>query len=131
MSQEALAERAGVDVATLAALERDQRQRPHPRTLATLTDALGLPPVDRDAFMDSARPPEPLGPSRVRSAGPPTRTAGTTPRRPHPPGTPIGGSHNLPGALSSLVGRRQELSELVSLLETSRLVTLTGSGGVG
>ncbi|MFC8520176.1 ATP-binding protein [Streptomyces sp. NPDC057257] len=37
----------------------------------------------------------------------------------------------LPAALTSFVGRRQELAEIGRLLETARLVTLTGAGGVG
>lgn len=37
----------------------------------------------------------------------------------------------LPLALDSFVGRRQELSNLRALLRTSRLLTLTGVGGVG
>jgi predicted ATPase len=38
---------------------------------------------------------------------------------------------NLPLELTSFVGRRTELSEVKSLLSASRLVTLTGIGGVG
>jgi predicted ATPase/DNA-binding CsgD family transcriptional regulator len=38
---------------------------------------------------------------------------------------------NLPVHLTSLVGRRAELEELLSLLETVRLLTLTGPGGSG
>ena len=38
---------------------------------------------------------------------------------------------NLPLALTSLVGRERELAELEPLVLTSRLVTLTGSGGAG
>jgi predicted ATPase len=38
---------------------------------------------------------------------------------------------NLPLELTSFVGRRTELSEMKSLLSASRLVTLTGIGGVG
>lgn len=38
---------------------------------------------------------------------------------------------NLPFALSSFVGRRREVTELRRLLHQSRLVTLTGLGGVG
>ena len=52
LSQEALAERAGLGLATLKALERDQRSRPHPHTLALLADALGLAPADRAALLD-------------------------------------------------------------------------------
>lgn len=39
--------------------------------------------------------------------------------------------HNVPAELTSFVGRRRELAEIKERLETSRLVTLTGSGGVG
>jgi predicted ATPase len=38
---------------------------------------------------------------------------------------------NLPGSFTSFVGRRRELAEVRSRLEQSRLVTLTGVGGVG
>ena len=38
---------------------------------------------------------------------------------------------NLPSELTSFVGRRQELRELKRLLTTTRLLTLTGSGGCG
>ena len=39
--------------------------------------------------------------------------------------------NNLPAQLSSFVGREIELSEIGGLVETSRLVTLTGPGGSG
>jgi predicted ATPase/DNA-binding CsgD family transcriptional regulator len=39
--------------------------------------------------------------------------------------------NNLPTQLSSFVGREQELAELGRLLDTCRLLTLTGSGGSG
>jgi predicted ATPase len=38
---------------------------------------------------------------------------------------------NLPAELTSFVGRRQELRDVKRLLTTTRLLTLTGSGGVG
>jgi DNA-binding SARP family transcriptional activator len=40
-------------------------------------------------------------------------------------------AHNLPGALSTFIGRGPELAEIPSLVESSRLVTLTGAGGSG
>jgi predicted ATPase/DNA-binding CsgD family transcriptional regulator/DNA-binding XRE family transcriptional regulator len=43
-------------------------------------------------------------------------------------GTP---RHNIPAELSSFVGREQELAELVRRLGGARLLTVTGSGGIG
>ena len=39
--------------------------------------------------------------------------------------------HNLPVSASSFVGRTSELGKITDLLSRSRLVTLTGPGGVG
>jgi non-specific serine/threonine protein kinase len=41
------------------------------------------------------------------------------------------GASNLPTELTSFVGRRQELREVKRLLTTTRLLTLTGTGGAG
>jgi predicted ATPase/DNA-binding SARP family transcriptional activator/transcriptional regulator with XRE-family HTH domain len=38
---------------------------------------------------------------------------------------------NLPAAMTSFVGRRREITELLALLERTRLLTLSGPGGVG
>ncbi len=40
-------------------------------------------------------------------------------------------SHNLPGQLTNFVGRQAEITRLREALGSSRLVTLTGAGGVG
>ncbi|MET9904494.1 LuxR C-terminal-related transcriptional regulator [Streptomyces sp. NPDC006446] len=48
-----------------------------------------------------------------------------------PDASPPDSGRGLPQALDSFVGRRQELTLLRSLLRTSRLLTLTGAGGVG
>jgi predicted ATPase/class 3 adenylate cyclase len=53
-------------------------------------------------------------------AFPPLRALGS----PKPP-------HNLPGQVSAFVGREAELAEVRRLITDFRLVTLTGSGGVG
>ncbi|MFI2758851.1 ATP-binding protein [Streptomyces echinatus] len=47
------------------------------------------------------------------------------------PPAPTAGGSVLPPALDTFVGRRQELSNLRTLLRSSRLLTLTGAGGVG
>jgi len=41
------------------------------------------------------------------------------------------GPSNLPAALSSFIGRKRELAEVRRLLQTTRLVTLSGPGGCG
>src|SRR5437879_12832337 len=40
-------------------------------------------------------------------------------------------THGLPAVLTSFVGRRHEMAEVKRLLSESRMVTLTGVGGVG
>lgn len=46
-----------------------------------------------------------------------------------PPATPR--RHNLPFQLTNFIGRERESSQVKELIATHRLVTLTGSGGVG
>ena len=41
------------------------------------------------------------------------------------------GAHTLPTQLTSFVGRAREMTDLVALLATTRLLTLTGPGGCG
>ncbi|MBT2385989.1 AAA family ATPase [Streptomyces sp. ISL-11] len=57
-------------------------------------------------------------------SGPPSHGAAPVPHRSAPPG-------NLPAELSRFIGRDGELEELAERLERSRLVTVTGVGGVG
>ncbi|MBV9601342.1 MAG: helix-turn-helix domain-containing protein, partial [Chloroflexi bacterium] len=120
LSQEALAERAGLGPATVRALERDQRPRPHPHTLALLAEALGLAPAERAALLELASgvAAQPTATGSPAAAAP--RSAGLV-RLPVPP-TP-------------LIGREAELSQLKVLLDpvavATRLLTLVGPGGVG
>src|SRR5215467_15204636 len=75
LTQEALAERAGLGVATLKALERDQRQRPHPSTLALLADALELPPSDRAILVGDAQTAERATPRAPLDVSAPVQVA--------------------------------------------------------
>jgi predicted ATPase/transcriptional regulator with XRE-family HTH domain len=123
LSQAALAERAGLGLTTLAALERDLRPRPRQHTLDMLANALGLPPAERTLLLDAAAdnlvvPPAPAGPSRrAAAAKAPIRLV----RLPVPPTT--------------LIGRAGEVAHLRRLLDprsgSARLLTLVGPGGVG
>ena len=47
------------------------------------------------------------------------------------PGPPPGRLDNLPAALTTFLGREEEAAELDRLLGSARLVTLTGTGGIG
>ncbi len=114
LSQEVLAERAGLSLRGVSDLERGVRRAPHLATLGMLADALELSPTDRQALVAAARPPDaPPRPNQLGGSGP--------------------GSARLPHPLTSLIGREQELARLFSLLadDTTRLVTLTGPGGAG
>ena len=44
---------------------------------------------------------------------------------------PSASRHNLPAQLNSFIGREREVAEVCKLLESARLVTLTGAGGTG
>src|SRR5919198_6679981 len=54
LTQEALAERAGVTAQAISALERGFRRRPHPSTVRLLAAALRLHAQDRAAFEAAA-----------------------------------------------------------------------------
>ncbi|WP_336027067.1 ATP-binding protein [Geodermatophilus sp. FMUSA9-8] len=105
LSQEELAARAGLTGKAIGALERGERRRPHPHTLRALGDALGLDDAERADLAAAARP----------DAADPAPAPG------------------LPVPAVPLVGRDAELPEVTALLRsgTTRLLTLTGPGGVG
>jgi predicted ATPase/DNA-binding XRE family transcriptional regulator len=104
LSQEALAERAGVSRRGIADLERGARRFPFGETARRLADALGLPPGDRATLINSAHKES----ADAHVAAP-----------------------RLPAELSSLIGRQHELVELRRLLPTTRILTLTGPAGIG
>jgi non-specific serine/threonine protein kinase len=80
-----------------------------------------LPSSDSPATAPSSVRTLPLGHSRA-SRIPPTPGEQPTPPR---------AWHNLPHALSSFVGRGPEIAEASRLLGETRLLTLTGAGGIG
>ena len=59
------------------------------------------------------------------------RPAGTRPGESRPLLPPRRRLDNLPAQLSTFIGREQEIAEIGRLLGSSRLLTLTGSGGCG
>jgi predicted ATPase/DNA-binding XRE family transcriptional regulator len=106
LSQEGLAELAGLSVDAIAALERGRRRAPRPHTLRLLTDALRLGAADRAQLTSAARRDGDNARSTMRS---------------------------LPVAATELVGRTTESSDAERLIgeRLTRLLTLTGPGGVG
>jgi predicted ATPase/DNA-binding CsgD family transcriptional regulator/DNA-binding XRE family transcriptional regulator len=109
LSQEELAERAGLSKRGISDLERGQRRSPHPATVRRLAEALNVDCAERAAW--------------VSSAAVAAHTSGAAPR--------ISGRHNLPLQLTSFIGRDRELEDLPKRLATTRLLTVTGPGGIG
>src|SRR5262245_59733785 len=64
LSQEALAERAGLSTRGISDLERGVRRAPHPATRARLADALGLAPAARQALALAGHPAARVAPAR-------------------------------------------------------------------
>ncbi|HET6275118.1 MAG TPA: helix-turn-helix domain-containing protein [Candidatus Cybelea sp.] len=115
LSQEALAERARISVSAVSALERGYRRTPQRETLTLLADALGLNRERRSTFEAAAVRPTPPRRGGSVTVGPWQRPSVAA----------------LPFALTSFIGRDAEVREIAALLRDRRLVTITGSGGVG
>jgi predicted ATPase/DNA-binding XRE family transcriptional regulator len=110
LTQEDLASRAGLSAKGISDLERGARRRPHPHTVRALADALELSEAERASLLATV-------PKRgdVAQASPPAAEL------------------NVPAPPASLVGRERNLEEVTGFLRRRevRLLTLTGTGGVG
>src|SRR5215218_4871110 len=112
LSQEALAERAGLSRRGISDLERGLSQAPRLETVRLLADALVLSEDDRRSLLAAARPA--------------LFENGRAPRSPLAP-------FSLPRPLTRLIGREGELPALRAELQDDevRLLMVTGPGGVG
>src|ERR687886_316964 len=109
LTQEDLAERAGLSVDTISLLERGEHRRPHRYTVLSLANALGLSQQERIRFKTAARMPAVNADAH--------------------------GVHltNVPSQVTPFIGREREVEEVRHRLlhPDVRLLTLTGPGGVG
>ena len=109
LSQEELAERAGLSRRGVSDLERGARRAPYAHTVQKLADALGMGDAERGRFVSASRqrmvPEAPTGISEQAL------------------GQPV--------ALTSLIGREEALAALSELLKANRLTTMIGPGGIG
>ena len=111
LTQEDLATRAGLSAKGISDLERGERRRPYPHTVRSLADALELTEDERAALFA-------VVPKRGDRGSPAPSVM------PQPA---------LPVPATPLVGRERELAEVADLLRQPevRMLTLTGTGGVG
>ncbi len=107
LTQEALGRQSGCAQVTIRKIESDLL-KPSRELARLLIEHLGVPPDEHSLYIDFAR-------------------SGKTPSKSPSPRT----LHHLPRKLTSFIGREREVEEIKSLLRGSRLVTITGSGGVG
>jgi predicted ATPase/DNA-binding XRE family transcriptional regulator len=124
LSQEDLAERAGMSSQAIGALERGDRKRPYPITVRRLADALDLASDERAALIVAARPSATASPAASVDTAPIQKWQVITT-------DPV--ADDLPPQLTSLLGRERQEAAVAQLLQQPdvRLVTLTGPGGVG
>jgi len=123
ITQEELAERAGVSVRAISDLERGLRRAPHKETLNLLADALRMADDERAALHAAAY--------RIRGGGISAPLAPSTQTTPSAM-EPVDGAF-LYAPFTPLIGREQDQEAIVKLLlrPITRLVTLIGPAGIG
>lgn len=117
LTQNQLALQINCSTSALRKFESEER-RQSAETIKQLADIFNIPPEERKSFLRFARG------DWQAFAGSDTENA---PWRL----TNIDQPSNLPSIFTSFIGREKEQQEVINLLKKNRLVTLTGTGGIG
>ncbi|MCX6059398.1 MAG: tetratricopeptide repeat protein [Chloroflexi bacterium] len=111
LTQEAFADQVSCARITLRRIESDAL-KPSKELALVLLEKVGIPKSDCAAWLPFARG---LGDPPVKQTIP----------------LPAPIRNNLPASLTTFIGREKEQADVINLITKNRLVTLTGSGGVG
>src|SRR5687768_1957239 len=110
LTRQAFADRVGCAEVTLRRIEAGTL-KPSKELASILLEKLGIPEIERPGWISFAR----------GLSGFPTHSIALS-NKP---------KSNLPAPLTTFIGREKEQADVIRLLTKHRLVTLTGSGGVG
>jgi tetratricopeptide (TPR) repeat protein/transcriptional regulator with XRE-family HTH domain len=133
LSQEELADRAGVTARGLRKIEMNRVDRPRPSTVRLLADALGLTGTSRNSFCEA-------GAAHGTAADPASQPAAVAPA-PRRAGATLPPAAQLPADIVGFIGRTDQVRRLSSLLEDARhagrpptavlITAIAGTAGVG
>ena len=112
LTQQAFADQVGCARITLSRIEADTL-RPSQQLASIILENVGIPPLEREQWVRFARGLSGLPSKHVESS------------------TFVRPQTNLPASLTSFIGREKEQADILKLITKHRLITLTGSGGVG
>jgi predicted ATPase/DNA-binding XRE family transcriptional regulator len=116
-TQEQLAQKIHCSTSALRKFESEER-RPSAEVVEQLGMIFNIPSEERVSLLHFARGDWQAFGSRVTDAEPWQVLHQDT-------------QSNLPSSISSFIGREKEKSEIITLLQKNRLVTLAGAGGIG
>jgi predicted ATPase/transcriptional regulator with XRE-family HTH domain len=122
LTRKELADRVGCSAITIVKIEAGER-RPSRQIAELLADSLDIPPGEREAFVEFARVGSRALSARNALLPVPDEVLLRLAQRPN----------NLPAQRTTFIGRREEVTAVVSLLRRpgTRLLTLNGPPGIG
>ncbi|QLQ38044.1 XRE family transcriptional regulator [Micromonospora robiginosa] len=129
LTQEALAERAGISTRSVGAIERGAGRAPRPQTIEQLATALVLAGDERADFINAGHA---LLWATRRTVARSSRHRAGAPPQPTPAMEDVPSPQQLPADLPDFVGRTDELAALSCIGTGSvRLASVSGPPGVG